>query len=78
MAYTLLPAQTQVLIQLHYAGINGGCETFRVRGDYAFAGNRGKCNFPLGAEGAGVVVAVGADVKQLKVGCCRQIGNCAA
>jgi hypothetical protein len=58
----------QVLVQVHYAGINGGCETFRARGEYAFASNTAKQDFPLGAEGCGVVVAVGAEVTNLKVG----------
>ena len=58
----------QVLVQVHYAGINGGCETFRARGQYAFAGNADKEDFPLGAEGCGVVAAVGAGVTSLKVG----------
>lgn len=43
------------------------CETFRARGDYAFAGNRGKRGFPLGAEGAGVVAALGEGVASLQV-----------
>lgn len=58
----------QVLVAVHYAGINGGCETFRVRGEYAFAGNSSKEDFPLGAEGVGTVVALGPDVKGLQVG----------
>jgi NADPH:quinone reductase-like Zn-dependent oxidoreductase len=57
-----------VLVAVHYAGINGGCETFRVRGEYAFAGNSSKEDFPLGAEGVGTVVALGPDVKGLQVG----------
>ncbi len=57
----------QVLVKLLYAGINGGCETFRVRGEHWFASNQSKANFPLGAEGAGVIVAVGPDVENLKV-----------
>jgi NADPH:quinone reductase-like Zn-dependent oxidoreductase len=59
---------TQVLIKLKYAGINGGCETFRARGEYAFAGNKSKPQFPLGAEGAGIVAAVGQGVTSLSVG----------
>eukprot|EP00878_Enallax_costatus_P023639 GHUV01025149.1.p1 GENE.GHUV01025149.1~~GHUV01025149.1.p1 ORF type:complete len:321 (+),score=78.69 GHUV01025149.1:169-1131(+) len=58
----------QVLIQLKYAGINGGCETFRARGEYAFAGNREKPSFALGAEGAGIIAAVGEAVQSLSVG----------
>lgn len=53
---------------MKYAGINGGCETFRVRGEYAFASNRNKDSFALGAEGAGIVAAVGDEVKNLEVG----------
>lgn len=60
-------ALSQVLVRMHYAGINGGCETFRVRGEYAFAANRGKAWYPLGAEGAGVVVALGEGVTSLQV-----------
>lgn len=57
----------QVLVRMHYAGVNGGCETFRVRGEHAFAGNRARDWYPLGAEGAGVVAAVGPDVAGLQV-----------
>jgi len=32
-----------------------------------FAGNKGKTNFPLGAEAVGVVVAVGPDISDLQV-----------
>lgn len=59
----------QVLVQIHWAGINGGCETFRVRQEYAFArGATSTAPVPLGAEGAGVVVATGPGVTKLKVG----------
>eukprot|EP00879_Flechtneria_rotunda_P009564 GHRR01010010.1.p1 GENE.GHRR01010010.1~~GHRR01010010.1.p1 ORF type:complete len:380 (+),score=128.42 GHRR01010010.1:157-1296(+) len=58
----------EVLIQLKYAGINGGCETFRARGEYAFAGNKNKTNIPLGAEGSGIIAAVGSAVRSLTVG----------
>jgi len=61
-------ATDQVLIQLKYAGVNGGCETFRARGEFAFAGNASKQLFALGAEGAGIVAAVGKDVTTLSVG----------
>jgi NADPH:quinone reductase-like Zn-dependent oxidoreductase len=57
-------ARTQVLVRVTHAGINGGCETFRVRGEHAFAGNRAKHEYALGAEGAGVVVALGEQVRQ--------------
>lgn len=46
------------IIRVLYAGVNGGCETFRCRGEYAFSRNRDvQGTFPLGAEGCGVVVA---------------------
>jgi hypothetical protein len=44
------------------------CETFRARGEFAFAGNRERRDFPLGAEGAGEVVALGEGVASLQVG----------
>ncbi len=37
----LTPNTPQVLVRVTYAGVNGGCETFRARGEYAFAANRG-------------------------------------
>ncbi len=43
------------------------CETFRVRGEHAFAGNKSKADFPLGAEGVGEVVALGEGVSSLQV-----------
>jgi len=66
----------EVLIKVVYAGVNGGCETFRSRGDYAFSANKGiieeederKKYYRLGAEGVGVVKAVGKAVKELKEG----------
>lgn len=62
------PLSGEVVIRVKFAGINGGCETFRARGEYAFTGNKGKTNFPLGAEAVGIVVAIGPDVSNLKVG----------
>lgn len=53
---------------MQYAGINGGCETFRVRGEGAFTGNKSKQEYGLGAEGAGTVAAVGPGVNSLSVG----------
>lgn len=53
---------------MQYAGINGGCETFRVRGEGAFTANKSKGEYSLGAEGAGVVAAVGPGVTSLSVG----------
>lgn len=59
----------QVLVRMLYAGINGGCETFRVRGEGAFTANKAKEEgYSLGAEGAGVVAAVGPDVTGLFLG----------
>eukprot|EP00775_Hariotina_reticulata_P004107 gene4107-4353_t len=63
-----VPGPNEVLIKLKFAGINGGCETFRARGEYAFAGNKSKPQFSLGAEGAGIVAAVGPGVSSLSVG----------
>ena len=57
----------QVLIQVAYAGVNGGCETFRARGEYWFATNRDAlAGFPLGAEGVGLVARVGKGVQGLR------------
>jgi NADPH:quinone reductase-like Zn-dependent oxidoreductase len=39
-----------------------------VRGEFAFSSNCEKEGFPLGAEGAGVVVALGESVTSLQVG----------
>lgn len=61
----------QALICVKYAGVNGGCETFRARGEpgTAFSGNRDASEpFGLGAEGVGVVAAVGSKVTNVKVG----------
>lgn len=82
-----LPLETErigpdeVLIKVVFAGVNGGCETFRARGEYAFRGNTqfntntnenkddtndtdaGTNNYyRLGAEGVGIIEAIGADV----------------
>ena len=83
------PGPGEVLLRVRYAGVNGGCETFRARGEHWFAGNAKKSGasgrlssalprgahpaslppggFPLGAEGAGEVVAAGEGV-QLALG----------
>lgn len=61
-------APDEVLVQVCYAGVNGGCETFRARGDHMFAGNRESSDFALGAEGVGLVAAVGAEVTEVAVG----------
>lgn len=62
-------------MKMYYAGINGGCETFRARGEFLFKrqGKEGQpvtsagSAYTLGAEGCGVVVAVGAGVEKIKV-----------
>merc|ERR1719362_1166533 len=53
------PGEGEVLIKVISAGINGGCETFRARGERAFAGLQNASDFALGSEGAGVVLRVG-------------------
>eukprot|EP00960_Hanusia_phi_P058206 763811-Hanusia_phi.AAC.10 len=59
----------EVLIEVKYAGVNGGCETFRARGEHWFARNRESADgFPLGAEGVGKVVEIGKDVMGIEVG----------
>jgi NADPH:quinone reductase-like Zn-dependent oxidoreductase len=60
-------ALIQVLVRVTHAGINGGCETFRTRAEFAFEANRLLRDFPLGAEGCGVVVAVGEMVTTVSV-----------
>jgi NADPH:quinone reductase-like Zn-dependent oxidoreductase len=61
--------EDEVLVKVIYAGVNGGCETFRARGEYAFQGNAKAIEpFGLGAEGVGIVAAVGSDVADLAVG----------
>lgn len=62
-------AEDEVLVKVIYAGVNGGCETFRARGEYAFAANRElEDGFALGAEGVGVVAAIGSAVDNVIVG----------
>lgn len=56
-----------MLIHIAHAGINGGCETFRARGEHAFRANKDAGEYNLGAEASGVVVAMGDDVNSLKV-----------
>mmetsp|Transcript_14101 Transcript_14101/g.38609 ORF Transcript_14101/g.38609 Transcript_14101/m.38609 type:complete len:438 (-) Transcript_14101:108-1421(-) len=56
------PGEGEVLIKVLAAGINGGCETFRARGERAFAGLQGASDFALGSEGAGIVLQVGKGV----------------
>jgi hypothetical protein len=57
-----VPGEGEVLVRVAYAGVNGGCETFRARGEHAFVRNAGAPWFALGAEGAGEVVAAGPGV----------------
>jgi NADPH:quinone reductase-like Zn-dependent oxidoreductase len=64
----LVPQEGEVLIKVAFAGINGGCETFRVRGEHAFHRNRSAQSFTLGAEGAGTIVSVGSGVTTLHLG----------
>jgi len=62
-------AADEVLVKVVYAGVNGGCETFRARGEFAFAQNRETADgFALGAEGVGVVAAIGTDVESIALG----------
>jgi len=62
-------AEGEVLVKVVYAGVNGGCETFRARGEFAFASNReSEDGFALGAEGVGVVAAIGDGVENVQVG----------
>jgi len=58
----------EALIRVEYAGINGGCETFRARAEHSFRENKNEKNFRLGAEGVGHVVAVGSEVTNVAVG----------
>jgi len=53
------PGEGEVLLRVMAAGINGGCETFRARGERAFAGLREASNYALGSEGAGIVLRTG-------------------
>ena len=62
------PAAGEVLVKVMYAGVNGGCETFRARGEFAFASNREASEFALGAEGVGVVAAIGDGVESVQIG----------
>ena len=61
--------EDEVLVKVMYAGVNGGCETFRARGEFAFQGNaKSTVPFGLGAEGVGIVAAVGSNVDDYSVG----------
>jgi len=62
------PGPGEVLVRIHWAGVNGGCETFRARGEQGtpFARHQqAREPYPLGAEGSGVVVARGPGVGPL-------------
>ena len=59
-AFEQEPPAGCVTIAVGAAGVNGGCETFRARGEHWFAGNaEAETGFALGAEGVGVVVDKG-------------------
>jgi len=58
----------EVVVRVKFAGVNGGCETFRCRGEYAFSRNLTEKGFSLGAEGVGEVVACGASSNGFSVG----------
>eukprot|EP00667_Euglena_gracilis_P008369 EG_transcript_8467 len=63
------PGPGEALVRVKYAGVNGGCETFRARGEFWFERNRTATDgFALGAEGVGIVVAVGEGVTNVQVG----------
>ena len=64
------PAPGEVSVRIVHAGVNGGCETFRARAERGtpFAAAAPGSLVPLGAEGAGVVAAVGDAVTSLAVG----------
>lgn len=68
----------EVLVRVAFAGVNGGCETFRARGEHAFRGNRARERFALGAEGAGTVAALGEGVTSLSVGDAVAVNGAAA
>jgi NADPH:quinone reductase-like Zn-dependent oxidoreductase len=54
-----MPEDDEVLVKVVYAGINGGCETFRARGEGYYTYNKDKTDIGFGAEGTGVVVKAG-------------------
>ena len=57
-----VPGPGQAVVRVTHAGVNGGCETFRARQEHWFAANRRQASgagFALGAEGVGVVAALG-------------------
>jgi NADPH-dependent curcumin reductase CurA len=65
----IMPRAGEVVVKVLYAGINGGCETFRCRGEHIFAKNHEmREGFPLGAEGSGIVVQIGTEVERFEIG----------
>jgi prostaglandin reductase 3 len=65
------PGPGEVAVRVAWAGVNGGCETFRVRAEAGTpfaAGSSAAAPVLLGAEGVGVVAAVGRGVTSLSVG----------
>ena len=69
------PPPGEVNVRIAYAGVNGGCETFRVRAEPGTpfekregASSTSSAPVPLGAEGVGLVAAVGPSVTSLSVG----------
>jgi NADPH:quinone reductase-like Zn-dependent oxidoreductase len=65
------PGPGQALVRVTHAGVNGGCETFRARQEHWFAANRRQTGsgIALGAEGVGVVAALGSGCPEtLQVG----------
>jgi len=73
----VLPGKGEVLVRFHWAGVNGGCETFRARREHAFATSSPDDVVLLGAEGAGEVVAVGPGAR-LQVGDAVAVNGAAA
>lgn len=67
-----VPGPGQAVIRVTHAGVNGGCETFRARQEHWFAANKrqnGNGGIALGAEGVGVVTALGSGCPEaLQVG----------
>ena len=56
------PGPGEVLLRVRYAGVNGGCETFRARGEHWFAGNAKKS----GASGPLLCFASGCSRSQAR------------
>lgn len=63
-----VPAADQVLVKIKYAGVSFG-DVYQREGTYRGGKPLGQGEtLPIGGEGAGTVVAVGASVKDIKVG----------